>query len=700
MYRLPPIIPQNMVVDMPTTMYKLPMIQNSNVESLQTQELTDDELKVLKQLEQRQEAILTKLEELKSDVEKLKGGAGAGSQAVSGVKDVVIRANPSHPPETLPIICETLKCQKYKVFTNFHVHSSLPKGIPSRLKDFLPISNCDSRSKADLCVTLIWTNGKETELVTSPTSSLLVKGEINFLKYFSRRFQLFNINEMTEIQIAQAESLLESVYCDVMWGAGNLDKMVSSILEPILKTSQFLTCGSKLSIADVYAFALISNEKSGKHSKFVKEWLKRCEPAIKTVKIQGSPKSPRKKIKHPKKEITGIQPGAILKHQWPETESVYMATNVMIEQIKKNHLALVSEKLDGSNLSVSSSGVIASRRKIIAVNPTIKELEATKFAGESLISLDPLLKTCHNLIKTHFQNILKFDCDVSIFGEWLQSGTASSKEDNFFYSHRGLEKGQLYAFGIGLTFEGQNLSKEALKKVRKQLAAKGFAPKIVDDNFIILVLNSDLKRLFDKHSVLTVPILQTLPLVCVFDKMANELLRHQLEGLIITIPEEGIILKWKGYEDNDPRRVGNFVDITAKCKVEEVIKPLNSVLQESILFNGAGRKRYHDVGLNKAFQSARSKFPQIGDILNNFHGNPEKKQKIIEGYKFEITEEITKDFNKAFGVTKETIEAHVGAFVRKEVDTAVSPQHEEGAKPSPRRRKNTYNASSPGGLHL
>lgn len=289
MYRLPPIIPQNMVVDMPTTMYKLPMIQNSNVESLQTQELTDDELKVLKQLEQRQEAILTKLEELKDDVEKLKGGAdaGAGSQAVSGVKDVVIRANPSHPPETLPIICETLQCQKYKVFTNFHVHSSLPKGIPSRLKDFLPISNCDSRSKADLCVTLIWTNGKETELVTSPTSSLLVKGEINFLKYFSRRFQLFNINEMTEIQIAQAESLLESVYCDVMWGAGNLDKMVSSILEPILKTSQFLTCGSKLSIADVYAFALISNEKSGKHSKFVKEWLKRCEPAIKTVKIQG-----------------------------------------------------------------------------------------------------------------------------------------------------------------------------------------------------------------------------------------------------------------------------------------------------------------------------------------------------------------------------------------------------------------------------
>ena len=108
-----------------------------------------------------------------------------------------------------------------------------------------------------------------------------------------------------------------------------------------------------------------------------------------------------------------------------------------------------------------------------------------------------------------------------------------------FFCDIGLEKGQLYAFGLGLTFEGQNLSKEALKKVKKQLASKGFAPKTINDNFIILILNSDLKHLFDKHNVLTVPILQTLPLVNVFSKVADDLLRHQLEGLIITIPEEG-----------------------------------------------------------------------------------------------------------------------------------------------------------------
>ena len=32
MYRLPPIIPPNMVFDLPTTMYQLPVIQNSNIE--------------------------------------------------------------------------------------------------------------------------------------------------------------------------------------------------------------------------------------------------------------------------------------------------------------------------------------------------------------------------------------------------------------------------------------------------------------------------------------------------------------------------------------------------------------------------------------------------------------------------------------------------------------------------------------------
>ena len=127
---------------------------------------------------------------------------------------------------------------------------------------------------------------------------------------------------------------------------------------------------------------------------------------------------------------------------------------------------------------------------------------------------------------------------------------------------------------------------------------------------------------------------------------------------------QGIILKWKGYEDSDPRRVESFIDITDHCKLAEAIGPLNQVLQESILYNAHGRKRYHDPNLSNAFQSARSKFPRLDDILSNFSGNPQLKAEIIEGYKFTIVDEITKDFGKAFGCTKKSIEAFVNHEVK------------------------------------
>ena len=107
-----------------------------------------------------------------------------------------------------------------------------------------------------------------------------------------------------------------------------------------------------------------------------------------------------------------------------------------------------------------------------------------------------------------------------------------------FSQFSGLEKGELYAFGLGLTFEGQNMSSQDLKRVESTLKYKGFAPAIVND-FIILVLNGELKHLFTYYNVMTVPILNTLPFVKMFDKMADGLLRHEVEGFIITIPSKG-----------------------------------------------------------------------------------------------------------------------------------------------------------------
>jgi hypothetical protein len=82
------------------------------------------------------------------------------------------------------------------------------------------------------------------------------------------------------------------------------------------------------------------------------------------------------------------------------------------------------------------------------------------------------------------------------------------------------------------------MSGEDLKRLEATLQYKGFAPTIVN-NFIILVLNGELKHLFNYYNVMTVPILNTLPFVKMFDKMADDLLRHEVEGFIITIPSKG-----------------------------------------------------------------------------------------------------------------------------------------------------------------
>ena len=77
--------------------------------------------------------------------------------AAKTAKDIVIRANPKYPPHVLPLLCSQLQ-QSLKVFTSAHLHSTV-KCLPNSLEDYLPLTNCDSRSKADLCITLIWING-------------------------------------------------------------------------------------------------------------------------------------------------------------------------------------------------------------------------------------------------------------------------------------------------------------------------------------------------------------------------------------------------------------------------------------------------------------------------------------------------------------------------------------------------------------
>ena len=68
--------------------------------------------------------------------------------------------------------------------------------------------------------------------------------------------------------------------------------------------------------------------------------------------------------------------------QWPKTSHLHRGH--LTNYYKHNTPCTVSEKLDGSNFSVTSQGVIASRRKVVLVRPDADTLSGFKFIGASL----------------------------------------------------------------------------------------------------------------------------------------------------------------------------------------------------------------------------------------------------------------------------------------------------------------------------
>ncbi|OXB51214.1 hypothetical protein ASZ78_007427, partial [Callipepla squamata] len=142
----------------------------------------------LQALEVRQEEILKRLYELKSAVDGLSKmiqtpdadfdvthviqndeaspltANGADLDFMLGkdygaLKDIVINANPSVPPLSL-LVLHSLLCERYKVLSAVHTHSSV-KSVPEKLlKCFGEQTKKQPRHEYQLGFTLIWKDGK------------------------------------------------------------------------------------------------------------------------------------------------------------------------------------------------------------------------------------------------------------------------------------------------------------------------------------------------------------------------------------------------------------------------------------------------------------------------------------------------------------------------------------------------------------
>ena len=85
--------------------------------------------------------------------------------------------------------------------------------------------------------------------------------------------------------------------------------------------------------------------------------------------------------------------------QWPPTLNFINANNDVAELLDENPNVFVSEKLDGSNLSISSNGAIASRRKILLRDPSEKNLMVTEFMHSTLFSVMQIVQAMKDMKK-------------------------------------------------------------------------------------------------------------------------------------------------------------------------------------------------------------------------------------------------------------------------------------------------------------
>jgi len=322
MYTLKPIFDLDASVEVPSCMYRLPVIQQSTrIEGgVSPGEMGGSGCPpaALEALAARQDNILAKLEQLRKEVASFRASLGlpqaSGQQEAAaplpsgGRCDLVLQCPPSQPPHSLPLLCPLLSQAGVSLFTSSHCHSSLTKPLPKNLENFLPTTEVE-RSAASVRLTLIWTEScPEIQFMASPLSQVWVQGESNLLRHLSRNLSqqlpCLAYESLASDKLLKADRILDT--------AAQMRKAQPKQRLPLLKSvtgelqgaSNFLI-GNSLSVAD---FALCSVIKSLGFEKDLApttlKWFNSLGPA-KPIKMEKSAEDSPKKDKASGKKQAG-----------------------------------------------------------------------------------------------------------------------------------------------------------------------------------------------------------------------------------------------------------------------------------------------------------------------------------------------------------------------------------------------------------
>ena len=325
--------------------------------------------------------------------------------------------------------------------------------------------------------------------------------------------------------------------------------------------------------------------------------------------------------------------GSVFTKQWPEIKHIFHSSQLCRYTTEKT-VGFVSEKLDGSNLAVTSRRVIASRRNVLLSNPSEEELQKFKFSGVKLQAAAELFEKLSQLEMSLQEYFPFLRIEVIVYGELIQRGTATSTEDKFNYRPRGYMVGDHWVFGAGIAFD-LALSNSQIEKCIKHLQSQAFAvvsafSELGQRTHLILLMNDKLRETLEAHHITTIIAHQKKNLTEALSFYRRQLVSNEIEGIVINFGDE--ILKWKGLDESYPDAFIADIGLIKSKVVKEVYDPISSVAFEAQK-NRANMKKERQTLflLEKAYKSALTKLGSLSDQGKS--GNTEEKirfQKTLE----------------------------------------------------------------------
>ncbi|KAI7803923.1 aminoacyl tRNA synthase complex-interacting multifunctional protein 2 isoform X1 [Triplophysa rosa] len=302
MYQVKPVSPGEIKIDLPTCMYKLPNIHAQGTSRGEHAFQNGEVDPAVKVLEAQQDDILKKLYELKATVDGLtktvttpdadldattlsqgvsatvsKGTADLDSllgKDLGALRDIVINANPSNPPLSL-LVLHSLLCQRYRVLSTVHVHSSVTS-VPPTLLSCLGPRHADSytRHRFELGFTLIWKDVSKLQMKFNTQNMCPIEGEANVARFL---YRLLGAEPQDPVLATQMDSWIDTAVFQLAEGSSKEQAAVLRSLNGALGRSPWLL-GQEFSLADIVsACCVLQASDSTLAPANVQRWLKSCQ---------------------------------------------------------------------------------------------------------------------------------------------------------------------------------------------------------------------------------------------------------------------------------------------------------------------------------------------------------------------------------------------------------------------------------------